>query len=102
MTQNSTTTKIKINQQVKEPPLFRVIYLNDDQTSMDFVVESLVHWFDYTIESAQHITVEIHEQGSAVVAILPFELAEQKGIEITMSARAQSFPLQIKLEPETV
>jgi ATP-dependent Clp protease adapter protein ClpS len=37
-----------------------------------------------------------------VVAVLPFEIAEQKGIEVTISARALSFPLQIKLEPDTV
>ena len=102
MTQNSTTTKIKVNQQVKEPPMFRVIYLNDDLTSMEFVVESLMQWFDYSQEGAQNLAREIHEQGSSVVAILPFELAEQKGIEITMSARAQNFPLQIKLEPESL
>jgi ATP-dependent Clp protease adapter protein ClpS len=36
------------------------------------------------------------------VAVLPYELAEQKGIEVTLSARAQQYPLQIKLEPETV
>jgi ATP-dependent Clp protease adapter protein ClpS len=36
-----------------------------------------------------------------VVAVLPYEIAEQKGIEVTVSARSQSYPLQVKLEPET-
>ena len=66
---------------------------------MDFVIESLVEYFDYNSSTAQEITVTIHEAGSAVVAILPYEIAEQKGIEVTMSARSQSYPLQIKLEP---
>jgi ATP-dependent Clp protease adapter protein ClpS len=44
--------------------------------------------------------MDIHESGSAVVAILPYEIAEQKGIEITISARTEGYPLQIKLEPE--
>ena len=82
--------------------MFRVVYLNDNTTSMEFVVESLIEHFDYTPETAEQITVDIHETGSACVAVLPFEIAEQKGVEVTISARAQSYPLQIKLEPETM
>jgi ATP-dependent Clp protease adapter protein ClpS len=42
----------------------------------------------------------IHEQGSAVVAVLPYEIAEQKGIEVTLDARQEGFPLQVKIESE--
>jgi ATP-dependent Clp protease adaptor protein ClpS len=69
---------------------------------MEFVIESLLEHFDYTVESAERITVDIHNDGSAVVAVLPYEIAEQKGIEVTIMARAQSYPLQVKLEPEDV
>jgi ATP-dependent Clp protease adaptor protein ClpS len=96
-----TRTRTKTNLDVKEPPMFRVIYINDDQTPMEFVVNTLIEHFDYTIDSAQDITVAIHETGSAVVAVLPYELAEQKGVEITVAARSQGYPLQIKLEPQT-
>jgi ATP-dependent Clp protease adaptor protein ClpS len=68
---------------------------------MEFVVESLTEFFSYTAETAEQITVDIHETGSACVAVLPYEIAEQKGIEVTVSARAQNYPLQIRLEPET-
>lgn len=102
MAQADTRQKIKPNESVKEPPLFRVIYINDNQTTMDFVVESLIEFFDYTAETAEQITIDIHESGSAVVAVLPHEIAEQKGTEVLMSARAQNYPLQIKLEPENV
>ena len=44
--------------------------------------------------------MDIHESGSAVVAVLPYEIAEQKGIEITISARSAGYPLQLKLEPD--
>jgi ATP-dependent Clp protease adaptor protein ClpS len=81
--------------------MFRVVYLNDNATSMEFVVESLVEYFEYTPETAEQITIDIHEDGSACVAVLPYEIAEQKGVEVTVSARAQNYPLQIKLEPET-
>jgi ATP-dependent Clp protease adaptor protein ClpS len=80
--------------------MYRVVYINDNQTTMEFVIESLIEYFNYNAETAERITVDIHEAGSAVVAVLPYELAEQKGIEVTISARSQSYPLQIKLEPE--
>lgn len=80
--------------------MFKVIYLNDNQTSMEFVIESLIEVFNYTPQTAVQITEDIHATGSAVVAVLPYEVAEQKGIEVTVSARSQSYPLQIKLEPE--
>ena len=102
MAQSDTKTRIKPLEAIKEPPLYRVVYLNDNQTSMEFVIESLVEFFDYTETTAMTITEDIHEAGSAVVAVLPYEIAEQKGIEVTMFARSQSYPLQIKLEPDTL
>lgn len=98
---SQTETRTRINEKVKEPPMYRVIYLNDNTTSMEFVIESLMEYFDYSMDLAKEITFDIHEAGSAVVAVLPYEIAEQKGVEVTLSAREQSYPLQIKLEPET-
>ena len=80
--------------------MFKVIYLNDNQTTMEFVIETLIEFFNYNAQTAQQITVDIHDQGSAVVAVLPYEVAEQKGIEVTVHARSNNYPLQIKLEPE--
>ena len=93
-------TKIRPNLALKEPPLFKVIYINDDFTSMDFVVSSLIEYFNYNTDTASQITVDIHEKGNAVVAVLPFEIAEQRGIEVTLDARAQGYPLQVKVESE--
>ena len=101
MAQSETKTLIKPLEAIKEPPLYRVVYLNDNQTTYEFVIETLIEYFNYTVETAEQITVDIHDAGSAVVAVLPYEIAEQKGVEVTMLARAQSYPLQIKLEPET-
>jgi ATP-dependent Clp protease adaptor protein ClpS len=67
---------------------------------MEFVVKSLIDYFNYNTETATNITKNIHEEGSAVVAILPYEIAEQKGIEVTVDARSQGYPLQIKVEAE--
>lgn len=94
-------TKIKPNLALKEPPLFKIIYLNDEKTSMEFVVTSLIDYFSYNPDTATQITLDIHEKGSAVVAILPYEIAEQKGIEVTLEARAHGYPLQVKVEAES-
>jgi len=102
MSQAGTVTEIKVNQELKEPPMFKVIYLNDNQTTVEFVIETLLNFFNYTADTAVKITHDIHESGSAVVAVLPYEVAEQKGIEVTVHARTNNYPLQIKLEPETV
>jgi ATP-dependent Clp protease adaptor protein ClpS len=101
-TATQTKTTIKPREDLKEPPLFKVIYLNDNQTAMEFVIDSLVEHFDYNPTTAQKLTIDIHEAGSAVVAVLPYELAEQKGIEVTVTARSAGYPLQVKLEPDTV
>jgi ATP-dependent Clp protease adaptor protein ClpS len=94
-----TKTKPTPNFDLKEPLHYKVIYINDNVTTMEFVVESLVTVFNHSPETAQDITIKIHEEGSAVVAILPYEMAEQKGVEVTQLARNNGFPLQIKLEP---
>ena len=95
------TNKIKPNLALREPPLFKIIYLNDDHTSMEFVVDSLVEFFNYNVATASAITVDIHEQGSAVVAVLPYEIAEQRGIEVTLDARAKGYPLKVMVEAES-
>ena len=101
MSNAEAATITRTKKAIKEPPLYRVIYINDNTTTMEFVVGSLVEFFDYTIETATQLTVNIHEHGQATVAVLPFEIAEQKGTEVTTSAREQEYPLQVKLEPDS-
>ena len=100
MSKTDTKIKIKPNIDLAEPPLYRVIYINDEVTSMNFVVNSLIGYFNYNQDTATSLTENIHHQGSAVVAVLPYEIAEQKGIEVTLDARSQGFPLQVKVEAE--
>jgi ATP-dependent Clp protease adaptor protein ClpS len=92
--------KIKPNLDLQEPPLYKIIYVNDDTTTMEFVIQTLIDYFNYTAETAMTITKDIHDNGSAVVAVLPYEIAEQKGIEVTLDARAHGYPLQIKVEAD--
>jgi len=94
-----TRVKPTPNLNLAEPLLYRVIYINDNVTTMEFVVETLINIFNHTPETAQEVTLKIHEEGSGTAAILPYEMAEQKGVEVTQLARSNGFPLQIKLEP---
>ena len=101
MSKTDTKIKIKPNLALKEPSFYKIIYMNDEVTSMEFVVGSLIDYFNYNTDTAASITQNIHEQGSAVVAVLPYEIAEQKGIEVTLEARSQGYPLQVKVEAES-
>lgn len=90
--------KIKIN--IQEPKLWKVIFLNDDHTPMDFVIGVLTEIFKHTQETAKDITMQIHSEGSGIAGVYSFEIAEVKAVESTNLARANGFPLQIKLEEE--
>jgi ATP-dependent Clp protease adaptor protein ClpS len=67
---------------------------------MEFVVKVLNDFFDFNEEQANKIVVDIHENGSAVVATLPYEMAEQKGIEVTLAARNDGYPLEVRIEED--
>ena len=99
-TDSIVRTRIEPKLNIKEPPQYRVIYINDEQTTQEFVVETLKVIFNYDEGAAQALTLRVHEEGSAVVAVLPYEMAEQKGIEVTLLARNNGFPLQVKIEAD--
>jgi ATP-dependent Clp protease adaptor protein ClpS len=96
--QNNLKIEPKLN--IPEPRMFKVIFINDEITTMEFIIETLKNVFDYDEEDANEMTMRIHQEGAAIVAVYPYELAEQKGIESTVLARNNGFPLQVKLEPE--
>jgi ATP-dependent Clp protease adaptor protein ClpS len=100
----TTDLEVKIDEKVKtvitEPKRYKVIFLNDDKTPIEFVIELLTTVFKHTEETAKDITLKVHNEGSAVVGIYTFEIAEQKGVEATHLARQAGFPLQIKIDPE--
>jgi ATP-dependent Clp protease adaptor protein ClpS len=98
------TTDVKIDEKTKvslQPPkLWKVIFLNDDQTPMEFVIELLTTIFKHGNSSACDLTLEIHNSGSAVVGVYSYEVAEQRGVEATQISRSNGFPLKITIEEE--
>lgn len=98
----STDVKLdeKVKQNIKEPKKWHVVFLNDDHTPMEFVISVLIEIFHHSEETAKNITLQIHESGSGIAGTYSFEIAEVKAVETTNLARANGFPLQIKLEEE--
>ena len=98
MTQSNVQVEEKIKMTFKEPGKYAVVYLNDEQTPMDFVINSLIKHFQYSKEQATKMTDTIHNDGKGVVALYSFEIAEQKAIEVKVDAVQHGHPLEIKVE----
>jgi ATP-dependent Clp protease adaptor protein ClpS len=90
----------KIKQKIQEPKRWKVVFLNDDSTPIDFVIGLLTETFKHSQETAKQITLEIHNEGSGIAGVYSFEIAEAKAVEATQLARSSGFPLQIKMEEE--
>lgn len=84
--------------EVKQPPLFRVVLLNDDYTPMEFVVDVLEKFFRLDRPSATRIMLEVHTQGKGVCGVFTFEIAETKVAQVTTYARDNQHPLMCTLE----
>ncbi len=80
--------------------MYRVLLHNDDYTSMDFVVEILVHIFHKTIEDATRIMLNVHEKGIGVCGIYTFEVAETKVETVHSIARDKGVPLKCSMEKD--
>jgi ATP-dependent Clp protease adaptor protein ClpS len=90
----------KTRSQVRRPDLYKVILLNDDYTTMDFVVDVLETVFLKRPAEAHRIMMLVHTQGRGLCGVYPLEIAETKVAAVQSLARAQGFPLQATLEPE--
>lgn len=93
-------TQSKEEVQLRQPPLFKVVLLNDDYTSMDFVVEVLVGIFHHSVENAINIMLNIHEKGKGICGVYTYEIAETKVMQVEKEATKQEFPLRATIEEE--
>lgn len=101
MTTDATIEKKKAtSKKLQVPKKWKVIFCNDDVTPMTFVIAVLVGIFNHDEKTATHLTMDVHNKGSAIVGIYNFEIAEQKAIDATNVARANGYPLVIKVEEE--
>ena len=86
--------------QIKEPNKYKVLLLNDDYSTMDFVIEVLTNIFKKTNDEATQIMLNIHQKGKAVCGIYTHEIAATKVAQVRANARKAQFPLKAILEEE--
>lgn len=86
--------------EIKEPQMFKVVLLNDNYTTMDFVVLMLEHVFKKTPSEAQQIMLNVHEKGAGVAGIYTKDIAETKIALVHQLAQTNEFPLKCAMEPE--
>ena len=84
--------------QIKRPPLYRVILLNDDYTPMDFVVHVLENFFSVDRDNATRVMLEIHTRGKGVCGIFTHEIAESKVSLVNDYAKENQHPLLCTME----
>src|SRR5262249_8042363 len=90
----------RTRQETRKPELVKVLLLNDDYKTMDFVVDVLETGFNKTPAEGYRIMMAVHTQGQGVCGVYPFEVAETKVAVVVDLARGQGFPLRATMEPE--
>ncbi len=84
--------------QTDHPKMWKVILLNDDYTSMDFVVSVLETIFKKAPAEAAQLMLQVHRKGSAVCGIYAKQIAEAKIVLVHSRAKANGYPLKCVLE----
>jgi len=86
--------------ELKKPPMYKVIMLNDDYTPMDFVVDLLCVYFGKSEEDATKIMLQIHHQGQAICGLYPRDIAESKVQQVESYCVSQGHPLKCVIEAD--
>ena len=83
---------------IKQPPLYRVVLINDDYTPMEFVVDILETIFGMERTRATQVMLEVHTKGKGVCGVYNFEIAETKVAQVMGLARQHQHPLLCTME----
>jgi ATP-dependent Clp protease adaptor protein ClpS len=93
-----TELAVEDHQKLKEPENYRVVLLNDDFTTMEFVVHVLITVFRKSEADAQRIMLDVHRKGRGVVGVYTWDIAVTKAEEVHTLARKEEFPLRCVVE----
>jgi ATP-dependent Clp protease adaptor protein ClpS len=85
---------------IKHPKKYKVFLLNDDYTSMDFVVDILMSIFHRTYAQAEQIMLDIHKKERGLCGVYTHEIAETKVMQVSRKAKDNGFPLKAIMEEE--
>ena len=89
--------RVRVKKQ--EPELYKVVLLNDDYTTMEFVVNVLESVFEKSPAEAFQIMMHVHTNGRGIAGVYPWEVAETKVETVSGLAREAGFPLKATTEP---
>ena len=98
MTENGTGLLKKKKHKFKEPEKYRVILLNDNYTTMDFVVDVLMTIFHKGEDDAVKIMMDVHQKGRGTVGVYSYDIAYTKAAQVHSLARDHDFPLKCVVE----
>ncbi|PZT49012.1 ATP-dependent Clp protease adapter ClpS [Helicobacter valdiviensis] len=98
MTQNESSTLEQVSMQIQEPFYYKVILLNDDYTTQEFVIEILQKIFGKNFEDSLNLMLQIHHNGKGVCGIYPYDIAETKVAQVRKKSKEQQYPLRVILE----
>lgn len=89
-----------VEKEIGEPPMYRVLLLNDDYTTMEFVVDILKLVFNKGNEEALIIMLNVHRKGVGLCGVYTYEIAETKVNAVHILARENGFPLKCTMEED--
>lgn len=89
----------EVRDRLQQPPKFAVVLLNDDYTTMEFVVEVLRRFFRKTGEEAAQVMLRVHHEGRGVAGVYSHDIAETKVFQVHQLAKSRGYPLQCEIEP---
>ena len=84
--------------EVKPPPMFKVMLLNDDYTPMEFVVLVLQKFFILSRERATQVMLKVHREGRGICGVYPRDIAKTKVEQVLAFAQKHQHPLQCVME----
>jgi len=88
----------EVLEKIQEPIRYKVILLNDDYTTQEFVMEVLQSIFHKNFEESLNLMLQIHHNGKGVCGIYPYDIAEIKAIQVRKMAKEKQYPLRAILE----
>jgi len=83
---------------LKQPPMYKVMLLNDDYTPMDFVVKVLEVFFQLNQERATQVMLHVHTKGVGVCGVFTRDIAETKVAQVNEYSRKNQHPLLCTME----
>jgi len=98
--QTDGAVKERVSPKQKEPTLYKVVLMNDDYTTMEFVIKVLETVFQKSPAEAYRVMMQVHVNGRGIAGVYPWEVAETKVDTVTSMAREAGFPLRAALEEE--